>query len=138
MIKRLLLAFASVFAMSSPVLAQGIDRKPATTQDILKYQYLAGVNICILTQKGIGLKEAFPASNLMVAMAIKQLNGSEIIEGSKTIKLTDQQLENGGVPGIASAVEGLCGKNLKGEDKTEFDKLKTQIRSLVESAKKKQ
>lgn len=136
-LKKLTLTLVSLLAITSPVLAQGIEKKPANTQDILKYRYIAGLNVCILTQQGVAFKTAFPASNVLMTLTLMQLHGGEIIDGSKTLKLSSQQLENNNVPIIASAVDGLCGKELKGENKAEFDKLKDQILSAIKSAKQK-
>ena len=118
--------------------AQGISRRPATPEELLKYQYMAGLSVCILTEQGVPFKTAFPAANVMTAVTLRELNGSEINQGAKQIKLTEQQLESGGVPGIVAAVDGLCGKNLKGVDKVEFDKLKSQVQAFLKSSKPKQ
>ena len=138
MIKRLLAAGAIFMCWTASVRAQGISRRPATTEELLKYQYMAGLSVCILTQQGVPFKTAFPAANVMTAVTLKELNGSEINQGAKPIKLTEQQLESGGVPGIVAAVDGLCGKNLKGVDKVEFDKLKSEVEAFIKSSKPKQ
>ena len=137
MLKKLLTCVVFSVALAAPAIAQGIKPRPATTEELLKYQYMAGLNVCILTQQGVPFKTAFPASNIMTVVTLRQLNGSEIVNDGKTLKLTEQQLESGGVPGIVSAVDGLCGKSLKGEDKAEFDKLKSQVEAALKSAKPK-
>jgi hypothetical protein len=133
-LRKLLLVGASLMLVSGPAVAQGLSRRPATNEEVLKYQYMAGLSVCILTQQGVPFKTAFPAANVMTAVTLRELNGSEINQGSKVVKLTEQQLESGGVPGIVGAVDGLCGKNLKGEDKVEFDKLKSQVQAFLKSA----
>jgi len=133
MLKKLLTAATAIALISSSAMAQGISQKAASQQDLRRYQYMAGLNVCILTQKGIPFKDAFPASNAMISITIMQVNGGEIIDGDKTIKLTQEQVENGGVPGMAGFVDGIGGKNLKGADKTEFDALKAQIKKYIES-----
>lgn len=135
---RKLLSLATLpVVLALPVMAQGIKPRPATSEELLKYQYMAGLNVCILTQQDVPFKKAFPASNIMTVVTLRQLNGSEIVDGNKTLKLTEQQLESGGVPGIVSAVDGLCGKSLKGEDKAEFEKLKSQVEAALKSARPK-
>ncbi len=137
MLRNLLLIGASSVLMCGSVFAQGISRRPASTEDVIKYGYMAGVNICALTQKGIPFKTALPASNAMVVVTMRELNGSEVNEGGKNIKLNDQQLENNFIPLIINAVGGLCGNGLKGQDKTDFEKLKSQIDAAMKSAKPK-
>ncbi len=137
MLKKLLLIGASSILLSESAVAQGISRRPASNEDIFKYAYMAGVNVCALTEKGIPFKTALPASNVMVVVTMRQLNGSEVNEGGKTIKLNEEQLENNFVPLIVNAIGGLCGNNLKGETKSDFEKLKAQIDAAMKSAKSK-
>jgi len=137
LLKKLFLISASSLLLCANAFAQGISRRPASTEDVIKYGYMAGVNICALTQKGIPFKTALPASNAMVVVTMRELNGSEVNEGGKIIKLNEQQLENNFIPLIINAVGGLCGGSLKGSDKTDFEKLKAQIDSAMKASKQK-
>lgn len=136
MFKNLLLIGAASLVACQGALAQGITPRPATTEDILKYSYMGGLNVCALTQKGIPFKTALPASNVMIAVTLRELNKSEVNEGGKIIKLNQQQLENNFVPLIINAVGGLCGNSLKGESKVDFENLKAQIDAAMKSPKK--
>jgi len=137
MLRNLFLIGVSSLVICESVFAQGIVRRPALTEDVLKYGFMAGVNICALTQRGTPLRTALPASNVMVVVTIREMNGSELNEGGKTIKFNDQQLENNFIPLILNATGRLCGNSLKGQDKQDFEKLKSQIDAAMKSVKPK-
>lgn len=121
-------------APAPAALAQQPPATPATDQQLYLYQGMGANVVCNLVAQGVPFAKAYPAAVAMVGGAITFGHGSEIIQGGKPTKLDPQQLQNGAAIGIAGVVLNSCGKDFKGEDKTEIDKLGAQLKKLSQSA----
>jgi hypothetical protein len=122
--------------LSSAAQAQQPQKEPATDQQLFLYQGMGANVTCNLVLQGVPFTKAFPAAVNMVSGAIAFGHDSTIMQSGKPIKLDPQQLQNGAAIGIVGSVSNSCGKEFKGADKTEIDKLSAEIKQSIQSAPK--
>ena len=131
-----LVGLPALIGFTPAALAQQAQVAPASDQQLFLYQGMGANVVCNLVAQGVPFAKAYPAAVAMVSGAITFGHGSEIIQGGKPTKLDAQQLQNGAAIGIAGSVSNSCGKEFKGSDKTDLDKLTAEIKQSIQSAPK--
>ena len=122
--------------LSSAAQAQQPQKEPATDQQLFLYQGMGANVTCNLVLQGVPFTKAFPAAVNMVSGAIAFGHDSTIMQSGKPVKLDPQQLLYGADIGFVGSVSNSCGKEFKGADKTEIDKLSAEIKQSIQSAPK--
>ena len=122
--------------LNSAAHAQQPQKEPATDQQLFLYQGMGANVTCNLVLQGVPFTKVFPVAVTMVSGAIAFGHDSTIMQSGKPVKLEPQQLQNGAAIGITASVANSCGKEFKGVDKTELDKLNAEIKQSIQSAPK--
>jgi len=114
-------------ALPAASLAQGVQIKPATTEELNTYTGMGAVSICSLNQSGVSFDKSLQSSIQMFLSVMDGRHGGAIqgVDGGK--KLPEKVLMNGGLVETIVKVDGICGKDFVGDNKRRLDNIKEEI-----------
>lgn len=120
-----------------PAKAQQPTSKPATTEDLYTYSWMAAVNTCVLASEDVDFLKAYRSSVVSVMTLLSQKHKSQINEGntSKVITLKPEQVESGASVQVFNLIGSVCGSKLTGNNKTEYEKIKASIEKAMSNNK---
>lgn len=127
-LKRLLPAALITLCAGPAVAQQAAQLKPATPEELFTYSFMGAVSVCNSVQNGItDFNKAFQNSIAVSVVTIQQKHKSQIKEGDKFLSLSLQQMQNGIAIENFTQIERICGKEIKGENKKQYEIVKAEI-----------
>ena len=137
-LKRILPAILMTACAGQAVAQPAPQLSPATPADMFTYTFMGAVSVCNSVQNNITTFDKALANSIAVSViTIANKHKSQISEGGKTLDLNPQQIESGVGLQTFAQIERICGKDIKGENKKQYEAVKAQVEKALKSAQPK-